>query len=99
MPTMGKKEYIERQTKMSCLQNRALKKIYFRSLNETPGDLYKNCKIPGIPGLKTWYLSKIAYLCKSWRGIRNYSHFHNNLRHFDVLPKFPFTTSETKRNY
>ena len=24
--TMGKKEYIERQTKMSCLQNRALKK-------------------------------------------------------------------------
>ena len=23
---MGKKEYIERQTKMSCLQNRALKK-------------------------------------------------------------------------
>ena len=96
---MGKKEYIERQTKMSCLQNRALKKSILDHLMKQLEISTKIAKKPGIPGLKTWYLSKIAYLCKSWRGIRNYSHFHNNLRHFDVLPNFPFTTSETKRNY
>ena len=28
-----------------------------------------------------------------------YNHFHNILRLFDVLPNFPFTTSETKRDY
>ena len=28
-----------------------------------------------------------------------YNHFHNILRLFDVLPNFPFTTSETMRNY
>ena len=27
----------------------------------------------------------------------NTSHFHNILRPFDVLPNFPFTTSETMR--
>ena len=27
------------------------------------------------------------------------NHFHNILRLFDVLPNFPFTTSETKRDY
>ena len=26
---------------------------------------------------------------------KNYNHFHNILRLFDVLPNFPFTTSET----
>ena len=29
----------------------------------------------------------------------NYNHFLNILRLFDVLPDFPFTTSETKHNY
>ena len=28
-----------------------------------------------------------------------YNHFHNILRLFDVLPNFPFTTSETMRDY
>ena len=28
-----------------------------------------------------------------------YNHFHNILRLFDVLPNFPFATSETMRNY
>ena len=28
-----------------------------------------------------------------------YNHLHNILRLFDVLPNFPFTTSETMRNY
>ena len=28
-----------------------------------------------------------------------YNHFHNILRHFDVLPNFSFTTSETMRDY
>ena len=28
-----------------------------------------------------------------------YNHFHNILRLFDVLTNFPFTTSETMRNY
>ena len=27
------------------------------------------------------------------------NHFHNILRLFDVVPNFPFTTSETKRDY
>ena len=27
------------------------------------------------------------------------NHFHNILRLFDVLPNFPFTTSETMRDY
>ena len=29
----------------------------------------------------------------------SYNHFHNVLRHFDILPSFPFTTSETMRHY
>ena len=29
----------------------------------------------------------------------NYSHFHNNVRLFDVLPNFLFTTSETMGYY
>ena len=28
-----------------------------------------------------------------------YNHFHNILRLFDALPNFPFTTSETMRDY
>ena len=28
-----------------------------------------------------------------------YNHFHNILRLFDILPNFPYTTSETKCNY
>ena len=28
-----------------------------------------------------------------------YNHFHNTLRLFDILPNFPFTTSETMRDY
>ena len=28
-----------------------------------------------------------------------YNHFHNILRLFDVLPNFPFTTSEMMSNY
>ena len=31
--------------------------------------------------------------------IQIYNHFHNILRLFDVLPNFPFTPCETKRNY
>ena len=30
---------------------------------------------------------------------RNYNHFHNILRLFDVLQNFPFITSETMRDY
>ena len=30
---------------------------------------------------------------------KTHNHFHNILRHFDVLPNFPFPTSETKGNY
>ena len=29
----------------------------------------------------------------------NYNHGHNILRLFDTLPNFPFTASETKRDY
>ena len=28
-----------------------------------------------------------------------YNHGHNILRHFDILPNFLFTASETKRDY
>ena len=34
-----------------------------------------------------------------WCWTYNYNHRHNILRLFDVLPNFPFTTSETKRDY
>ena len=30
---------------------------------------------------------------------KTYNQFHNILRRFDVLPNFPFTTSETMDNY
>ena len=30
---------------------------------------------------------------------KDYNHFHNILGLFDVLPNFPFTTSETMRDY
>ena len=33
------------------------------------------------------------------RFYRTFNHFHNILRLFDVLPNFPFTTSETMRDY
>ena len=33
------------------------------------------------------------------KALVSYSHFHNILRLFDVLPNFPFTTSETMRDY
>ena len=32
-------------------------------------------------------------------GLFVYGHFHNILRLSDVLPNFPFTTSETIRDY
>ena len=31
--------------------------------------------------------------------IKNFNHFHNILRLFDVLPNIPFTTTETIRDY
>ena len=34
-----------------------------------------------------------------WNWNLNYNQFHNILRLFDVLPNFPFTTSETIRDY
>ena len=30
---------------------------------------------------------------------QSYNHFHNILRPFDILPNFPFTLSEKKRDY
>ena len=33
------------------------------------------------------------------RNSLTYIHFHKILRLFDVLPSFPFTTSETMRDY
>ena len=33
------------------------------------------------------------------RFIFDFNHFHDILRLFDVLPNFPFTTSETMRDY
>ena len=84
---------------LSKLKKTLKKKSLFRSLNETAEDLYKQGKILGISGLKTWHLCKIVYLSKSWRRIRNCNHFYNNLRLFDILPSFPFTPSDKKRNY
>ena len=34
-----------------------------------------------------------------WFQLAIYNHFHNILRFFDVLPIFPFTTSETMHDY
>ena len=51
----------------------------------------------------------VEYSRKSWkdpledkrveRSLKSCNHFHNILRLFDVLPNFPFTTSETIRHY
>ena len=40
-------------------------------------------------------------LVKTRKAKENFAdnHFHNILRLFSVLPNFPFTTSETTRNY
>ena len=38
----------------------------------------------------------IQYICVH---VQAYNHFHNILSLFDVLPNFPFTTSETMRDY
>ena len=35
----------------------------------------------------------------SWTSMFNYNHVHNILRLFDLLPNFPFTTSETMGDY
>ena len=54
---------IETQTKMLCLQNRALKK-------SSLGHLMRQLKISKNSGkhssLGTWSLCKVAYLCTSW---------------------------------
>ena len=34
-----------------------------------------------------------------WSALSTYNQFHNNLRLFDVLPNFNFTTSERMGNY
>ena len=38
-------------------------------------------------------------LKQPWTSTRIYNHFHNIFRLFDVLPNFPFTTSEAMRDY
>ena len=42
-------------------------------------------------------ISRMFLLCVQTE--LNYSHGHNIMRIFDVLPNFPFTTSETKLDY
>ena len=39
------------------------------------------------------------YINQTYFSASNYKYFHNILRLFDALPNFPFTTSETMRNY
>ena len=43
------------------------------------------------------FSTEIQPQCFIWRF--NYNHGHNIMRIFDVLPNFPFTTSETKPDY
>ena len=45
------------------------------------------------------YLFPLSNLQLSFKIVpdTSYNHFHNILRLFDVLPNFPFTTSETMR--
>ena len=45
---------------------------------------------------------KAFFLCRCWFiiiYITVYNHGNNIVGRFDVLPNFPFTTSEMKRNY
>ena len=45
-------------------------------------------------------LTAVLFFCLS-HGLKRgtYDHFHNILRLLDVLPNFPFTASETMRDY
>ena len=47
----------------------------------------------------TTYLGKRGSLIWSKIYIGVYNYFHNIFRLFDILPNFPFTTSETIRDY
>ena len=51
-----------------------------------------------IKSKKVWrkYLLQFRFYEKKSEG---YNHFHNVLRLFDVLINFPFTASETMRDY
>ena len=48
-----------------------------------------------------WLFITNSAVNKTYKAKENFSdnHFHNILRLFDVLPNFPFTTSETMRDY
>ena len=54
---------------------------------------------------KIWFVDRILkekyFILNIMLKIRqgDYHHFHNIFRLFDVLPNFPYTTSETMRNY
>ena len=45
------------------------------------------------------YASPCVFVFNFYVLIYTYNKFHNILRLFDVLPNFPFTTSETMRDY
>ena len=49
--------------------------------------------------LQLWYSTyrNVEILLLNY--LSNYNHFHNILRLLDVLPNFPFTTSETMDDY
>ena len=44
-------------------------------------------------------LNKILHCILKWISTQGYNHFRIIFRFFNVLPNFPFTTSETMRNY
>ena len=50
--------------------------------------------------LTLWYQKELFTLDMFPKNKKtNYNHFHNILKLFDVLPNFPFTTSETMGDY
>ena len=55
-----------------------------------------------INGLVTVQYKLLLKFCTDYSKINKqeiYNHFHNILRLFDVLPNFPFTTSEAMGDY
>ena len=46
-----------------------------------------------------YYFRFIEDILHPFPQVVTYTHFHNILRLFDGLPNFPFTTSETMRDY
>ena len=77
------------------------KKLIKRGLITDIFDIQINidCKKCYLAVILVFIQFKPMYKTKSFQNAPTYNQFHNILRLFDVLPNFPFTTSETIVHY